>query len=193
MLFRSEGKTTERTVKLVQVPPSESAYTLHQELLNARKFYSKALTGIEQPLLCEESIPDHTEQYRFLWVPTFDHPIFVRIEIQPDGTAALLSYIWKGQGGYDWGKPVSSRRKLTSEEQRELFATLTDIGFWTLPAQVENPPNIIVLDGTEWFIEGVKDSKCHVVTRYSTPLTELFAKQFLEAVAKLKPYNEPVR
>ena len=185
-----DGKTTELTVKLEQGPPKASDYRIHGELLDPH-FYSKHLAEIGQPLLCPESISDRAEWYRFLWVPTFAPPVFLRIDIEQDGTATLLSYIWKGDGGYAWGKPVRNLRKLTSEEEVDLFATLADIGFWSLPAQVENPPNIIVLDGTEWFIEGVKDGKCHVVTRYSTPLTALFAKQFLANVAKVRPYSTP--
>lgn len=187
------GKTTELTVKLEQGPPKPSDYRVHQELLAAAHSYSKRLTDIGQPLFCPESISDRGEWYRFMWVPTFEHPLFLRIDIEPDGTATLLSYIWKGQGGYEWGKSVRNRRKLTLEEEADLFATLADIGFWGLPAQVENPPNEIILDGTEWFIEGAKDGTCHVVTRYSSPLTELFARQFLAKVAKLKPYYLPDR
>jgi len=82
---------------------------------------------------------------------------------------------------------------MTSEEELDLFETLADIGFWTLPSEVERPPNEVVLDGTEWSIEGVKDGKCHVVTRYSSPRTELFQTQFLAKVAKLKPYYRPDR
>jgi Carboxypeptidase regulatory-like domain len=188
-----EGKPIELAIKLEPAPPKASDYRIHQELLDAAHFYSKLLTDIEQPLLCSESISDSTERYRFLWVPTFEHPILLRIDIDPDGTATLLSYIWKGQGGYEWGKSERNRRKLTSEEEMDLFGTLADIGFWSLPAQVENPPNLIVLDGTEWFIEGVRDGGCHVVSRYSSPLTELFEQQFLARVAKLSPYYTPDR
>lgn len=187
-----DGKTTELTVKLERGPPKASDYRVHLEL-PAGHFYSKRLTDIGQPLFCPESISDRAEWYRFMWVPTFEHPVFLRIDIEPDGTATLLSYVWKGQGGYEWGKSARNLRKLTLEEESDLFATLSDIGFWGLPAQVENPPNVIVLDGTEWFIEGVRDGKCHVVTRYSSPLTELFEKQFLAKMAKLNPYYAPNR
>jgi hypothetical protein len=183
-----EGKTTELTIEMEEAPPQSSDYPVQQELFDPH-LYSKPLTEIGQPLLCPGSVSDQTERYRFIWVPTFYRPIFLRIDIGPDGTATLLSYVWSGAGGYEWGKPARRLRKLTADEQTELFATLADIGFWSLPARVEDPPNLVVLDGTEWLIEGVRDGRCHVVTRYSTPLTELFENQFLAKVAKLKPYD----
>ncbi len=187
-----DGKTTELTIKLEQAPPKASDFKVHQELLDAH-LYSKPLTDIGQPLLCPEPASEPTESYRFIWVPTFEHPVLLRVDIAVDGTATLLSYVWSGQGGYEWGKPVRKIRKLTLEEESDLFASLADIGFWGLPAQVEDPPNEIVLDGTEWLIEGVRDGKCHVVTRYSSPLTELFEEQFLAKVAKITPYYKPDR
>lgn len=187
-----DKKTTELTVKLEQALPKASAFKFHQELLDAH-LYSEPLTTLGQPLLCAESSSGGAEWYRFMWVPTFEHPVFLRVDIGPDGTGTLLSYIWNGHGGYEWGKAVRNLRKLTSQEEWDLFATLADIGFWGLPAQVENPPNEIVLDGTEWFIEGVRDGKCHVVTRYSSPLTELFEEQFLARVTKISPYYKPDR
>jgi len=187
-----DGKITQLSVKLEQAPPKASDFRVHQELLDAH-LYSKPLKDIGQPLLCPESASDRTEWYRFMWVPTFEHPVFLRVDVDVDGTATLLTYTWNGQGGYEWGKPVRNLRKLTWEEETDLFATLADVGFWGLPAQVENPPNVIILDGTEWLIEGVRGGECHVVMRYSSALTELFAKQFLAKVAKLKPYYEPDR
>lgn len=187
-----EGKTTELKITLEQGPPKASDYRIHQTLEDVQ-LYSKALSDIGQPLLCAQPVPPHQEWYRFIWVPTFEHPAFLRVDVESDGTASLLARVWSGAGGYEWGKSVKSARKVTTEEQSDLFETLADIGFWTLPSQVERPPNVVVLDGTDWLIEGVKDGKCHVVTRYASPLTSLFQTQFLAGLAKLKPYYKPDR
>jgi hypothetical protein len=187
-----EGKTTEVNIKLKQAPPKASDFRI-QETLGDVHLYSKPLTEIGQPLLCSQPVPAGKEWYRFIWVPTFEHPAFLRVDVDSDGEGILLTYVWSGEGGYAWGKSVKKARKLTSDEEWNLFETLTDIGFWTLPSKVERPPNVVILDGTEWLIEGVKDGKCHVVTRYSSPLTELFETQFLARVAKLKPYYKPDR
>lgn len=181
------GKTTELTIKLKQTLPKASDFRIHQTLEDAH-LYSKTLTDIGQPLLCSQPIPTDKEWYRFMWMPTFDHPAFLRVDIDSEGSGTLLTQVWRGAGGYEWGKSAKQARKLTTDEESDLFLTLADIGFWTLPSQVEYPPNEVVLDGTDWLIEGVKDGKCHVVTRYSTPLTEFFEEQFLVRVAKLKPF-----
>lgn len=182
-----EGKTTDVKITLEQGLPKASDYRIHQNLEDV-KLYSKPLSDIGQPPVCSEPVGEQNERYRFMWVPTFEHPAFVRVDIDSAGAATLLTYVWSGAGGYEWGGSIKNARKLTPEEQSELFETLADLGFWTLPSQVDRPPNVVVLDGTEWLIEGAKDGKCHVVSRYSSPLTELFEKQFLAGVAKLKPY-----
>lgn len=189
-----DGKTTELNIKLKQAPPKASDFRIHQTLEKVHShLYEKPLTDIGQPLFCSQPVPEHTEWYRFMWVPTFEHPAFLRVDLDSDGVGTLLTHVWSGEGGYEWGKSTRNTRRLTSDEESDLFEALADIGFWTLPSQVERPPNVVVFDGTEWLIEGVKDGKCHIVTRYSSPLTELFQTQFLAKVAKLKPYYRPAR
>lgn len=183
------GKTTELTVKMEQAPPKASDYKIY-ETLPSRHLYAKELAEISQPLLCPDTVSGGREWYRFLWVPTFSPPVFLRIDIEPDGTAELLTYTWEGQGGYDWGKPEKKVRKLSWEEEGDLFYSLADIGFWSLPAKVDLPPDVVVLDGTHWLLEGVKGGKCHVVIRDSTPLNGLVARLFLGGIAKLKPYSD---
>lgn len=188
----TEGNTTALEIKMEQGPPKAADFRIHQTLQDAN-LYSDRLTELGQPAFCQDPVPELAEWYRFLWVPTFDHPVLLRVDIASDGVGTLLTHVWSGDGGYEWGKSARNVRKLTEVEQGDLFATLADIGFWTLPSQIEGSPNEVILDGTEWAIEGVKDGKCHVVTRYSTPLTRLFQTQFLAAVAKLKPYYKPDR
>ena len=102
------GKTTELTILMEQAPPKASDYKISGTLASPR-FYSGALSEINQPLLCPDSVSEGKEWYRFLWVPTFSQPVFLRIDIGPDGSAVLLTYEWPGQGGYDWGKPERAR------------------------------------------------------------------------------------
>lgn len=187
-----EGKTTDVKITLGKGPPKASDYRIHDKIEDL-SLYSRPLSDIGQPPLCPEPVGDHSEWYRFVWVPTFGHPAFLRVDVEPDGAASLITHVWSGAGGYEWGKSTKSTRKLTAEEQSDLFKTLADIGFWTLPSEIELPRNLIVLDGTEWLIEGFKEGNCHVVTRYSSPLTDLFKTQFLAGVAKLKPYYKPAR
>lgn len=146
--------------------------------------YSKLLEAVGQPGFCESPLPPKRQYYRFLWLPTFGDAIFMRVDVLEDGTAVLHAKIlqrtnWKSQKDID--------RKLSPDEEVTLFTTLADIGFWNLPARVEfKDPFHLILDGTDWVIEGVKDGRCHAVTRYSSPLTELFRTYILGSVANLK-------
>jgi hypothetical protein len=184
-----DGKTTEVQIKLRQPLLKSSDFRAYDSF--DPNTYSRRLTEIGQPLLC--SGPLDRESYRFLWEPTFDQPVFLRIDVNSDGTADLLTYIWHGAGGYGWGKPKKSVRNLTEGDKWKLFRALADIGFWTLPTRVENPPNVVTLDGTEWLIEGSKDGNCHVVMRYSSPMTSFVEKEFLAGVARVNPYHKPDR
>ncbi len=187
-----EGEETDLNVELEEAPPKASDYRIRETLQDPNS-YAKILGEIGQPSLCSESLPEHTESYRFMWVPTFNHPVFLRVDVGPDGEATLLAHVWGGQGGYEWGKSVKTVRKLTWDEDGDMFETLADIGFWTLPSEYSRPPQVMVLDGTVWFIEGVRDGECHVVLRYASSLSELFQDQFLAKVAKIKPYYKPDR
>lgn len=182
------GRRNDVTIKMVQTPPNPSDVQAYETF--DPDLYSKAFDEMKEPQLCQQGLSEHMHGYRFLWVPTFDHPVFMRVDIEADGTAILRVETWSGKGGYGWGKvQAGTTRKLSWDEQADLFATLADIGFWTLPSRIKDPYHIF-LDGTEWLIEGVRDGRCHVVIRYGSPLTEIFSQYFLGNVAKVKPYYE---
>ena len=175
------------TLKLELEPPSAGIHVF--ETLDPAT-YADVLHKIQQPGFCEGPFSQGVERYRFLWVPTFEHPVFIEIDARPDGGATLHSKTWRGQGGYGWGTAQPDRkRELSYDEIDDLLLTLADIGFWTLPARVEDQ-NGITVDGTQWFIEGVRNGSCHVVTRVSSPLTSVFSEYFLGKVAKVKPYYQ---
>jgi len=178
------GKRNDATIAMVISPPHVEVFETFDPNLGL-----KALEEAKEPGLCQQPLTEHMHRYRFLWVPTFDHPVFMRVDIQPDGTGTLRVRRWSGQGGYGWGKvQAGTTRDLSRDEQVDLLFTLADIGFWTLPARIEDDPTLLFLDATQWVIEGVRDGKCHVVTRYGSPLTGIVDEYFLGKVAKIKPY-----
>ena len=187
----ASGKSAQLLLKLEVAPPDPSGIQSLQTF--DPRLYSNFLQTVKESGLCKEPIPAHAQFYRFLWLPTFDHPIFMRVDVGQDGTAVLQVKVLSGTGGYGIGHTeTTSARKLSNEEEEDLFLTLADIGFWTLPSTVKNlNPSRIILDGTDWAIEGVRDGNCHVVTRYASPLTLLFEQYFLGEIAKLKPYYNP--
>lgn len=181
------GVKRELLLKLKQAPPKFSEIQSYDEM--EPHSYEKLFVAFHEPYLCRGGMEEAAHSYRFLWLPTFEHPILMRVDIEVDGTATLQTKTLSGTGGYELGSlETAPPRSLSFEEEATLFTTLSDMGFWTMPARVKNPYSI-VLDGTTWVIEGVRDGKCHVVTRNSSPLTEIFADFFLGKVGNLPPYS----
>lgn len=186
----TSGNRKDLEIKLEQALPNP--FVIHSYQTLEPHAYSKFLEVMKEPEFCKQPIPEHTQSYRFMWLPTFEHPVFMRVNVQQDGTALLQVKILSGEGGYDWGHvQTNTTRRLSADEEATLFTTLADIGFWNLPARVEfKDPFHTILDGTEWAIEGVRDGDCHAVARYSSPLTTLISQYLLGDVAKLKAYDK---
>ena len=187
----ASGTKREVLLKLEETPPNPVNILSLQSL--DPHTYDKLLETFKEPPLCKEGVKGRAQSYIFLWLPTFEHPIFMRVNVGQDGRGTLSTKTLSGEGGYDLGKlETTATRKLSRDEEVELFSTLADIGFWTLPASVKNPYEL-VLDGTTWVIEGVRDGQCHTVTRESSPLTDVFTHYFLGRVGKIQPYYQPVQ
>lgn len=81
-----------------------------------------------------------------------------------DGTSELVTKKTDGQGGYEPGTLVLNKTtQIDKRETRILLEALTRIGFWNLPA--DEGRGELGLDGSQWFIEGVKDDKYHQIMR----------------------------
>lgn len=67
-------------------------------------WYVRTLTRLNEPSLWELSKQDHNAVvFCLLYLPSFVHPISIRVTIETDGTAEVVSKITSGQGGYDPG------------------------------------------------------------------------------------------
>jgi hypothetical protein len=131
-----------------------------------RRWYSHALSIAGEPSLFLESKrpTPGARSLRFTWLPSFHHPVIVRIETAPSGQARLLAASLSGAGGYDPG--TSERRidrMLTSEESRRLGAILAQARLFQLPLKVCDGG----CDGAEWIFEGVDESGYHYLDRWS--------------------------
>ena len=145
--------------------------------------YGDVLTATgESPLCSPTRVQPGVEAYRFVWLRTFHHPVVVELRFN---TATDIVAVYKetdGAGGYEVGrlskKTMRSVRKdylddiKDSEMATDALTMLRDEGFaelWKLPFRVEAIDNMVHLDGATWTIEGIKDSRCHVVTRWGPP------------------------
>ncbi len=134
------------------------------------QLYSKHLRALEEPSLWEMSKRDMTtEEYRFLYLRSFHHPISIRLVVMPDHTAKLISKETSGKGGYEPGKMIRNRETYQSKVQTEGFLAVPNntLSFWDLPTLLEENKSVVHLDGAHWIFEGVKQGDYHIVDRWS--------------------------
>lgn len=137
----------------------------------AGKQYRKTLGIFHEPQIVPAS-PSRVEAYRVFIVPTFRNPISIRVEKTAAGYFVMGKRL-SGQGGYKWGHlDRQTRRRVSQREWQELLDLLTAASFWSMPTQDEEyKPNekgevTICLDGTDWYLEGLKGGTYQAMARY---------------------------
>jgi hypothetical protein len=131
-----------------------------------RDWYSKHLEAMGEPSLVKLAQADRDcEVYRLLWLPTFDHPVAVRVEKLRD-SISLNVVILDGQGGYEPGIiAVNKATKLGRPQWDELTRHLKRSVFWTLPTKSKEDEG--GTDGEQMIVEGIAAGKYHIVDRWS--------------------------
>jgi hypothetical protein len=126
-------------------------------------WYGKHLRAMEEKSLLDIS-DKNVEVYRFLWLRSFHHPVFVRVERKGD-SINLFSKELDGAGGYEPGKILQiNNRSLSEDKWCEFINLIEKAEFWKLPTyQTEEMGN----DGAQWILEGVKDNRYHIVDRWT--------------------------
>jgi hypothetical protein len=108
------------------------------------------------------------ESYRFVYMRTFHHPIAVRVEVNPDGTGTVFVKETSGQGGYEMGRLIRSKKiTVNPEMMNEVLEEIQKSNFWNETLEEKPAENEIQLDGAEWTFEGAKNGKYHAVSRWS--------------------------
>jgi hypothetical protein len=130
---------------------------------SANKWYGRYLRTMKEASLL--NTPDENyEEYRFLWLRTFDHPVAVRIEREGRYSFRIVSEELDGRGGYDPGKILrTDNLTISREEWCEFISLLEQARFWTEPTDIDRGGN----DGAQWILEGVKSNRYHIVDRWS--------------------------
>src|ERR1700683_1038859 len=85
------------------------------------EWYSKPLKALGEPSFWELSQRSNQQVYRFLWLRSFSHPVAVRLELRPDGSAILTIQTTDGAGGYAPGKLNEKPEKNNSHEAMKWF------------------------------------------------------------------------
>ena len=123
-------------------------------------WYGKFLKVMDEKSLIESS--SEIEVYRFLWLRTFHHPIFVRVE--RDGkNIRLVSKELDGAGGYDSKKIIKTINTTLDETQWcEFLSLLEKSQYWQMAVEQEESG----VDGAQWIVEGAKNGRYHIVDRF---------------------------
>jgi hypothetical protein len=139
-------------------------------------WYSKYLRALREPSLAAVASNQRAHSYRFLWLRSFDPPIALRVDIEPDGSGTLTVKATGGKGGFETGTLVTNRRRVMPRaEVHGFLSALATARFWQLPTQeqtvIEHADGsktiTIRSDGAQWILEGVKSGRYHVVDRWS--------------------------
>jgi hypothetical protein len=155
--MHSENRSPEELVNSKLDEPRGDARHVHS-------WYSDILAQLDEPSLCELSNDRAGRAYRLLYLPSFDFPIAVRLEIARDGSGEVHVKRHLGFSAVRPGELVEYRRILIEPQSVDCFLREVDIGsFWLLPTEVE----ACGLDGSHWIIEASDQGRYHSVHRWS--------------------------
>ena len=105
------------------------------------------------------------EAYRFLWLRSFHHPIFVRIERNQD-KYNLVAKEFDGKADIKPGKLLQTDEKtISKEEWCEFIELLEKSDFWNM-----KPRGFDLIngnDGAQWILEGAKENRYYAADAWS--------------------------
>ncbi|MGD9685242.1 MAG: energy transducer TonB [Candidatus Obscuribacterales bacterium] len=137
-----------------------------------QRWYSGHLAAMKEPVL-RKGIQSCDSVYRFLLLPSFDHPVMVRIDVRKGGKPVMVTKVLSGAGGYHPGVLTIDRQTNLS---REIFTEFLDkfrkSNFWNMPTE---DCAILGNDGSQWILEVYDRGRYHVVDRWEpeAPIYEL--------------------
>jgi len=133
------------------------------------RWYSKHLRSMKEPIIYLEH---NASVYRYTNLGTWSNPFMIRIELK-DGKVSLDYKKTNGQGGYDAGVIVKKiHQDLSADVWDKIQMKIDSCKFWKMASyknmELKDGQKMIIMDGTEWILEGVESNRYHFVTR-NTP------------------------
>lgn len=139
-------------------------FAAEEQQLPPPRLPERHLLALREPSI-KQAANDRTQHvYRFVELPTFTYPVSVRLSIRADGSGELVAKVTNGSGGYDPGVVVLDKTVEVPKSRVDQFLSMLNaLHFWSLPAHEES--DLIILDGTSWYLEGADGGKYHIVER----------------------------
>ena len=92
--------------------------------------------------------------------------VALRLQVKPEDHGILTIKVCDGAAGYDPGDLVIQKTvKLTVDDVSSFLASVEDTKYWDMPGYESD--SLVVFDGAQWVLEGVRDGRYHVVDRFS--------------------------
>jgi hypothetical protein len=149
-----------------------------------QRWYSRNLQAMdESSLSC--GLRDEDEVYRFLWLPSFQSAVAVRITRTRDGATLDMTELTGARGDEPGTVGTHQEKKLTNAEWDSLQAALAAIDFWNMPTNPPPDPNFAHADGSRWILEGHGAGTYHVIDRWS-PEESPYGKACLKFIGLTK-------
>jgi hypothetical protein len=185
-----------------QLPPDQQPQYFPTRIFGSNrawtaKWYSWILRSMGEAPLSESGALASNEVYRLLVLPSFRPPFVVRLTFTPDGTGELVTKLGRTDG---CGQPsVKSNTREVPHREIDLFVQkLRDANYWSIPSQEVVDPDprkrSVVMDGTDWVLEGAKGGKYHLVARSSLDPREFadLLDMLMRTIGKLDERSIPI-
>jgi hypothetical protein len=130
------------------------------------QWYSKHLAEMNEPILSQVALRDHDATvYRWLWLPSFKHPICVRMTRKGDRAELRLIVLDRR---YSLGQAAIERTIVLRPDQWEGIAQrIKQLGLWRMPTYEVRDYVVTAAAHTQLIWEGAGSKSAHVVVRKS--------------------------
>ncbi len=116
--------------------------------------------------------------YRFLWLRTFHNWISIRVEHHKDGNTKVFAKEFERR---EAAVPQSLLKNLSIKwppAKYQIFARkIKAMGFWDSPSVETIKLGEVSIDGAAWILEGVEQSRYHVIARGTVTIKRSALKQ----------------
>ena len=145
-----------------RAPGANNAQHPYVDPNKAKHSVSRYLHRMEEPVLYGSNAGGGAI-FRLLILPSFHHPMCIRINVKPDGTATLAFKETNGSGGNLPGELIKNETIHLALNQRQQFLDVINrCEFWKLHSSKHRG-----LDGAVWIIEGINARTYHFVSAWS--------------------------